>query len=76
MTATTRAIGSPILVSRVRLQRCKTTGCSKKTRMAVVVPCADIADDGGPGLAAVVLCGNHIEEALVRWTDAARKEER
>ena len=73
MTRVLPAIGPSYLISRVRLQRCRTTGCDRKSRLALVVPCSDIEEDGGPGLGAVVQCGEHLEEALVNLTDFDRK---
>ena len=57
------------LVSLVRRQKCATTGCAEKSRLAMVVPCADIEpqEDGtlGPGLAAIVLCAECLEDSAV-----------
>lgn len=76
MTKTLVSIGAPVLLSRVRRQRCKTKGCTEKSRMALVVPLSDIdPENGGPGLGAIVQCGRHLEEALVSLTNADREAE-
>lgn len=59
-------------MSRIRRQRCATTGCSNKSRLALVFPLTDIGEDGGPGLGAIVQCGVCIEDAVVKMTDALR----
>lgn len=59
-----------VMISRVRLQKCawNEQGCGKKTRMFLVMPLADIGEDGGPGLGGLTVCSDHIEEAIVRLT--------
>ena len=68
-TKTLTSIGGPVFVSRIRKRGCSTTACGHKTRLAVVMPLSDI-DSGKPGLGAVALCAEHIEEAVVRLSKA------
>lgn len=74
VTRVIKSIGAPVMLSRVRRQRCATTGCSNKTRLALTFPLLDIGEDGGPGIGAVVQCPACIEDAVVRLTDAERRE--
>jgi hypothetical protein len=46
-------------------------GCKEKTRMCLVVPCSDINPDGTPGLAGISLCGEHLEESMLRYLPVA-----
>ena len=73
MTRVLKGIGDPYMLSRVRRQHCATTGCEAKTRMAIGMILADIGEDGGPGMGAIVQCGVCIEQALVKLTDDARR---
>lgn len=76
MTKTVTSIGAPVMLSRVRKQACATDDCVSKSRMAIVMPLLDIEEDGGPGLGCVILCGTHLEEALVRLVNADRQSNR
>jgi hypothetical protein len=68
---TLTSLGAPVFVSKIRRRSCSTTGCQEKTRMALVMPLADI-DDGKPGLGAIATCSQHIEEQVVRLSKALR----
>jgi hypothetical protein len=68
---TLTSIGPPVFVSRIRQRGCSTAECPEKTRLALVMPLADI-DDGNPGLGAVALCADCMEEAVVKLSGALR----
>jgi len=73
VTRVLQAIGVPVMLSRVRRQRCATTGCANKSRMALTFPLSDIGEDGGPGIGAIVQCAACIEGAVVKVTDGGSR---
>jgi hypothetical protein len=66
---TLTSIGAPVFVSRIRQRGCSTSDCDQKTRLAVVMPLADI-DNGKPGLGAVALCAPCVEKAVMSLSKA------
>ena len=62
------------LISLVHQGVCQEKSCKVKSRMALVVPVSDIGEDGGPGLAAIRLCGTHLEGALLNLKKAEANE--
>lgn len=65
--------GSALMVGVIHRRHCRQgealgRPCKNWTRMALIIPCADIEEDGGPGLAAVPACSEHIEQGLLEIT--------
>jgi hypothetical protein len=60
-----KALGPRYGIARVHKQRCTEKNCPERTRMALLIPCLDIEEDASPGIAAVVLCGTHLESSLL-----------
>lgn len=70
MAKTIKSYGRAVVVSRVPVQKCAREECDRQTKLAVVMPLADIEDDGTPGLGAVVVCSEHIEEMVMKLSMA------
>lgn len=76
MTKTTSSSGSPVAVVMTRPRKCADkadgTNCGNKTRMAVILPVRDPDED--PYMAAVSLCGECIQDAVISLIKAAKKD--
>lgn len=65
-----KSYGRSFGISRVAVQKCAREDCERMTKLALVIPLADIEDDGMPGLGAVVVCSEHIEAMVMKLSMA------
>lgn len=70
MAKTLKSYGRTALIGRVAVQKCAREGCERMTKMALAMVLTDIEDDGSPGLGAVVVCSEHIEEMVMKLSMA------
>ena len=64
MTKVQKTLGDPVMIGRTRPRKCQYRGCENKTRLFLIMPLADIAEDGGPGLGGVAICGDCLPEMM------------